>query len=54
MLICLLVKIKRKRFNFAYDRCHLPLVYRQIHADKLYTLKLYRVVEFSLIIIWNY
>ena len=46
MLICLFVKLERKRFNLAYDCCHLPLVYRQKYAGKLYTIKFYRVVEF--------
>ena len=46
MLICLFVKLERKRFNFAYDFCHLPLVYRQKYAGKLYTIKFYRAVEF--------
>ena len=42
MLICLLVKLKRKRFNFAYDCYHLSLIYRQIHAGKHYTIKFNR------------
>ena len=47
MLICLLVKLKRKMISFAYDCCHLPLVYWQIHGGKLYCIKFYRAVEFK-------
>ena len=48
MLIYLFVKLKRKRFNFAYDCCHLPLVYQKIHAGKLYSIKFYCAVELYL------
>ena len=45
MLKYLFVKLKRKRFNFA-DYCHLPFVYRQKYAEKLYTVIFYGAVEF--------